>query len=99
MGKLERKLDLDLIARLEAGIKFDPKEITRQKPPRRSDSYRSARRNDVLRGNVRGVWQGVCAVYIPYRPKGQTVPKVYPYASKRQNTRFARRIMVLIAAE
>jgi hypothetical protein len=56
MGRLERHLDLDLIARMEAGNVFEPKPVKRQKPPRKADSYRGARRNEALRGAVRGVW-------------------------------------------
>jgi hypothetical protein len=43
---LLRKLDLDLIDRLEAsGTPEKPKKITRTKKPRLADTYRGARRN------------------------------------------------------
>jgi hypothetical protein len=45
MGRLERHLDLDLIARVEAGIRHEPKPIKKVKPPRPASDYRGARRN------------------------------------------------------
>ena len=55
MGRLERHLDLDLIARLAAGNKHAPKPVKRVKEPRPADDYRCARRN-AARGYV---WKGV----------------------------------------
>jgi hypothetical protein len=47
---LLRKLDLDLIARIEAsGRPEKPKKITRKKKPREADTYRGARRNALRR--------------------------------------------------
>lgn len=46
MGHLERKLDLDLIARVKAGIpKPIGNTIKRQRKPRAASTYRAARRN------------------------------------------------------
>lgn len=43
---LARKLDLDLIARIEAsGAPEKPRKISRNKKPRKADTYRGARRN------------------------------------------------------
>ncbi len=47
MGRLERHLDLDLIARLAAGMRHQPKPTTRQKPVREAATYRAAWRNAV----------------------------------------------------
>lgn len=41
MGRLERRLDLELIARIQAGIKHAPKPIKHVKPPRPWWSYRA----------------------------------------------------------
>jgi hypothetical protein len=73
MGRLERHLDLDLIARVQAGIKVRPEPLKRVIAPKPGDDYRAARRND-----ARGlVWQGVRARYVPvfsrsrtYKPNG-----------------------------
>jgi hypothetical protein len=44
---LTRKLDLDLIARIEAsGPPKKVAKVTRTKPPRDASTYRGARRND-----------------------------------------------------
>ena len=57
MGRLERKLDEDLIDRIDAG--WTPsartKPVKRAKPPREASSYRAARRN-AERGTV---WKGI----------------------------------------
>ena len=47
MGRLERKLDIDLIAKIENGWKphSNPEPVKRLKPIRTADSYRGARRN------------------------------------------------------
>lgn len=47
MGRFERKLDRDLIARIEGGWKpnNDPKPIKRIKPPRPEWTYRGYWRN------------------------------------------------------
>jgi len=45
IGRLRRHLDLDLIARIEAGTVFQPEPIKRIKPPRAAATYRAARRN------------------------------------------------------
>lgn len=47
MGRLERHLDQDLIARLKAGIRFAPEPIRHKKQPRSGASYRSAIRNAI----------------------------------------------------
>lgn len=38
----------------------------KSKTPRASSTYRAARRNAVLRGDVKGVWRGAEATYRPY---------------------------------
>jgi hypothetical protein len=53
MGRLERQLDLDLLARLKAGIKHPPKPLKRAKPPRPWWTYRAAWRN-LHRRDARG---------------------------------------------
>lgn len=69
IGRLIRHLDLDLIARIEAGTVFQPKPMKRMKPPRKAESYRGARRNDAIHGDdVHGVWHGVTPTGALYRP-------------------------------
>ena len=57
MGRLERHLDTDLIARIQRGWrpKDDVASMKRQKPPRALSDYRGARRN-AARGSV---WRGI----------------------------------------
>jgi hypothetical protein len=50
MGRLERHLDLDLLARVKAGTIRASKPVKRQKLLRLADTYRAARRN-ALRDN------------------------------------------------
>lgn len=45
MGRLERKLDLDLIARMRAGIKPKRETSGGRHNPRRLETYRGFRRN------------------------------------------------------
>jgi hypothetical protein len=45
MGRLERHLDMGLIRRLRAGIRYRHEPIKEKKVPRRADSYRAARHN------------------------------------------------------
>lgn len=58
MGRLERHLDIDLIAKIENGWKpqHEVKPMTRQKEPRRADTYRSARRNAPKSAGQPSVW-------------------------------------------
>ena len=77
MGRLERKLDTDLIAKLHSGWRSSPKpDHTAVLAPRRSDSYRGALRNAVLRGDIRSTWQGIeptrRAYHPPYRANRST---------------------------
>jgi hypothetical protein len=66
MGRLERKLDADLIARIENGWTphAQTKPLKKQKPPRRRPTYRAARRNDA-RGEV---WRGIKPTGSVYHP-------------------------------
>jgi hypothetical protein len=60
----------------------------RKKPgkgPRKAETYRAARRNAVLRGEVPQLWQGAPANYHPVTNCG----RVYPYDSARQRARYA----------
>lgn len=71
MGRrLERHLDTDLIDRMEAG--WTPtqrtKPLKKQREPRAAETYRGARRNEVLRGEIKGTWRGVEAKYLPPPP-------------------------------
>lgn len=45
MGRMERHLDLDAIARVKAGIKFKPEPVKRRKRSRPSFTYRGNWRN------------------------------------------------------
>ena len=47
MGRLERKLDTDLIERMEAGWTPSARTVPvkKNKPPRHASTYRAARRN------------------------------------------------------
>lgn len=60
MGRLERKLDLDLIARMEAGGRPKQQTKTRKNKPRKAETYRAARRN-AMRGSV---WKGIDPTHI-----------------------------------
>jgi hypothetical protein len=96
MGRLERHLDLDLIARLRSGVKHEPKGLRQQKSPRAGSSYRGVQRNEMLRGEVRGVWRGI-------KPTGEhrwfdrsswrkrtLWSKGYPRSSEREQVRRQR---------
>lgn len=65
MGRLERKLDIDLIAKIENGWKphLIPEPVKRQKPIRTADSYRGTRRN-----SFRSVKDGYGTVIVPRQP-------------------------------
>lgn len=79
MGRLERHLDRDLLAKLKRGWKpnKDPEPLQRQKPPRAAETYRGARRNAVLRdAEPRRVWMGIKSVYRAYQSKGKKYPSV-----------------------
>lgn len=67
MGRLERRLDLGLIARLKAGIKFEAKPVKRVRAPKPAEDYRAARRN-AARGLV---WHGARARYVPVQRCGK----------------------------
>lgn len=56
---LVRKLDPDAVARVLAGNRHEPTPIKKVKPPRAAETYRAARRNAVLRGDVKGIWKGI----------------------------------------
>lgn len=43
----------------------EPK-VTRRRGPRKAATYRAARRNEVLRGDVHSTWKGAEAKYQPY---------------------------------
>ena len=62
MGKLERKLDEDLIDRMEAGWTPSARTapVKKSKPTRELSSYRAARRN-AARGTV---WRGAPSAYL-----------------------------------
>ena len=67
MGRrFERHLDLDLIAKIEAGQdpRQEPKGLKKVKEPRPAASYRAARRNTILR-RERLTWNQHCY----YRPR------------------------------
>lgn len=72
MGRrLVRHLDTDLLDRMEAG--WTPKSRsaspTPKCKPRLGNSYRGAKRNAVLRGEIKGVWKGVDALDRPFMVK------------------------------
>ena len=77
MGRLERKLDEDLIDRIDAG--WTPsariKPVKKSKPPREASSYRGARRN-AERGMV---WRAIHAS----RVKVHHAPPVHLNRSKK----------------
>ena len=50
MGRLERKLDPEAIARALRKAGPEVKPITRQKPPRHFSTYRGYRRNKKIHG-------------------------------------------------
>jgi hypothetical protein len=55
------------------------------KGPRKAETYRAARRNAALRGEVPQLWQGAPANYRPVVNHGH----VYPYDSAGQRARCA----------
>jgi hypothetical protein len=94
MGRLERHLDLDLIARLRSGVKHEPKGLRQQKPPRRAETYRGARRN-AAKGSV---WRGIKPTdargfrdYSSVR-KHFVWRKGYPRSSEREQARRRRQL-------
>jgi hypothetical protein len=57
MGRLERKLDDDVMARVRAGIKPKvEKKEQREHNPRAAMTYRANRRNECLRGDPPSTW-------------------------------------------
>lgn len=79
---LIRKLDPDAVARVLSGIKPEPTPAKRVKPPRAAKTYRAARRNAVLRGEVKGVWNGV-------KPTGR-VYHAEPRPNRSRHRKFAK---------
>jgi hypothetical protein len=57
------------------------------KGPRKAETYRAARRNAVLRGEVAQLWQGVEGIYSPIH---HLRSRRYPYDGVRQRARYAR---------
>lgn len=89
MGRLERHLDLDLIARVKAGNagrRAEPEPAKRVKPHRPASDYRGARRAKCKQEH--GIWKG--RVKIKRGAYWSLSGKDYPYASERQNTRIGR---------
>lgn len=64
MHPVFKQLDPEAIKRVQRGIKphSEATPVKHQKPHRKSRSYRAARRNDVLRGEIRSTWRGVEAI-------------------------------------
>ena len=56
MGRLERHLDDEAIARVRAGIKKPASQTKKRSNPRHASTYRGARRNECLRGEIKSVW-------------------------------------------
>jgi hypothetical protein len=72
MGRLERKLDSDLIERMEAGWTPSSRAtpLKKAKQPRAASTYRSVRRNAYLRVPPKSVWpKNNLATYVPYETK------------------------------
>jgi hypothetical protein len=81
MGRLERRLDDDAIARaqLKLGRYEPPTKTTRPNPPRPAWTYRGQRRNAALGRyadtpdrngrSMREMWPGVQTISVPYRTK------------------------------
>lgn len=89
MNPVFKQLDPEAIRRVQQGIKphSEAKPLKRKKPRRKAESYRSARRNEVLRGNVRSTWKGAKAIHlVPEWPAGKT----YRPNGKRERARRAR---------
>lgn len=71
MGRLERHLDTDLIARIANGWKPNKEEakpLKRLRTPKAADQYRGAQRNLVLRAKPRSTWRGIEATGGKYHP-------------------------------
>jgi hypothetical protein len=83
MGRLERRLDTDLIARIQNGWK--PKDrvepLKRVRIPKSRDDYRGARRNHVLRTKPKSTWKGITPTVEQYHPP------VRPNRSRKWATR------------
>jgi hypothetical protein len=101
MGRrLERHLDQDLIDRMAAGWTPSARvvPIKKLKPPRAARTYRAARRNLAIHGDVKTTWRSSAKRselgVEPYYPKPS---KKYPYSNERQNTRGKRRRLKLAA--
>lgn len=71
MGRLERKLNLDLIFKVQAGTVHQPKPLKKVKPPRQASTYRGMRRNTAFRGpkKDRWTWQNTEVRYEPRQIK------------------------------
>ena len=70
MGRLERHLDTDLIARINRGWKpqDQTKPLKRVRVPRGCDEYRAARRNETLRTAPKSTWRGIEPTGSVYHP-------------------------------
>jgi len=80
---LVRRLDPDAVARVLSGTKPEPQPVKRVKPPRAGSTYRAARRNAVLRGEVKGVWKGI-------DPTGRKYVAMPRPLNRSRNRKFAK---------